>query len=144
MARKNETPKGVNETVMSAEQVQQVLNQNAELLKRVEELEKKQPKPERTYEEQIQFFQFQQQVIGHLQKFQDKRGVIAEATKLVKEKTESGDFETKIYTLSLTATNGEKKTVFNITNPLVISTVLDSVTVEIDTKIKDLKGKLTL
>ncbi len=130
--------------VLTPQKVQEVLKQNETLLKRIEELEKKQVEKPKSYEEQIKFFEYQKQIIAHLERFESKRFDIDEALKQVKDKTENGDFEAKVFALTLTSTNGEKKTVFNITNPLIIGKTLESVTVEINTKIESLKKELTI
>ncbi|TLX73705.1 hypothetical protein E9993_14705 [Labilibacter sediminis] len=138
------TAKKNNAPAMTAEQMQKVIKQNETLLKRIEELEKTNEKKPKTYEEQIQFIQDQQQIIKHLNTFETKKVAIEDAVQQVKDKTENGDFEAKVFALSLTSTNGEKKTVFNITNPLIIGKVLESVSVEVTSKIESLKEALTL
>jgi flagellar biosynthesis/type III secretory pathway chaperone len=135
-AKKEATPKGAK--------IEEVLKQNEALLKRIEELEKVKEEKPKSYEEQIKFFEMQQQIISHLQRFQNKKIVIEDALKLVKDKTDNGDFEAKVFALTLTSTNGQKQTVFNITNPVVIGKTLESVTAEVNIKIESLKEQLTL
>ncbi len=127
-----------------AAKIEEVLKQNEALLKRIQELEKVQQEKPKSYEEQIKYFEMQQQIISHLQRFQDKKTVIEETLKLVKDKTDNGDFEAKVFALTLTSTNGQKQTVFNITNPVVIGKTLESVTAEVNIKIESLKQQLTL
>jgi len=141
MTQKGKTADAVNGIALTSEQVEQILKQNESLIKRLDELE--QQKQPLSFEERIELFQHQQQIIGHLNKFQETQKIISLASTTVKEKTESGDFEAKIYSLALNSTNGEKKSIFNITNPLIISKVLDSVLLEIDTKVEALKSELT-
>jgi hypothetical protein len=132
------------EAAPKAAKIEEVLKQNETLLKRIQELEKVQENKPKSYEEQIKFFEMQQQIISHLQRFQDKKIVIEDALKLVKDKTDNGDFEAKVFALTLTSTNGQKQTVFNITNPVVIGKTLESVTAEVNIKIESLKEQLTL
>ena len=63
----------------------------------------------------------------------------------VKEKTESGDFETELFRLSMGAVKGQQnKSIFEISNPVIIYKVLNGVSCEIDTKIEALKAELTI
>jgi len=144
MTEKSKAVKSANETALPEVNVQELVKQNEELLKRLEMLEKAQTSKPRTFEEQLRHFEYQQQVITHLQKFQSKKEILTQAAAEVREKTESGDFDAKVYNLCLISTNGQQKKVFEISNPVIIAKVLDSVTVEIDLKIEALKGEVSM
>lgn len=144
MSEKNKTPKGT-ETTMPELNVEDVLKQNELLIKRLEELEKKQSDKPKSFEEQLRIFEYQQQIITHLQRFTDKRALLTEALAQVKEKAESGDFDTVLYRLSMSAVKGQQqKSLFEISNPVVIIKTLEAVGGEIDLKINALKSELTI
>jgi uncharacterized coiled-coil protein SlyX len=142
--KKGNAEESANGNGMSEIDVQSVLKQNQELAARLAELERKQAEKPRTFEEQLQFFNYQQQIISHLQTFQGKYDTIQGALTQVREKTENGDFDTKLFRLSLVSINGTQKNIFDISNPVVISKVLDSVGAEISAKIEALKGELSI
>ncbi len=144
MNEKNNSKKG-NEIALPETNISEVLMQNEILMKRLEELEKKQDKQPKSFEEQMQYFEYQQQIITHLKLFNDKKEIINMALNQVKEKTESGDFETELFRLSMGAVKGQQnKSIFEISNPVIIYKVLNGVSCEIDTKIEALKAELTI
>lgn len=144
MSEKNKAPKG-HETDLSELNVHDILKQNELLIKRLEELEQKQAEKPKSFEEQLKIFEYQQQIITHLQRFSEKRSVLNDAVAQVKEKTENGDFDTVLYRLSMSAVKGQQqKSLFEISNPVVILKTLEAVGGEIDLKIDALKSELTI
>ena len=135
----------VNNTTEQAEtEPQRPVNVDL-LVNRIAELEKqltaKQPQ---NLEDARKYFQEKQRKINELESFKTHYAVLNDAVVKVDEKVKSGDFEAKLFRLSLNNYNDyrEGDKLFSVTNPLIIAECMVHIMQQVAAKIDQLKREI--
>ena len=115
--------------------------ENEKLLKRIEQLEKQQPK---NLMEQIQFIEEKNRKIRELRKFQGVKMKLNECIPDLSKDLENENFEEKRFSLFLTEfseySRGEE--IFKVSNPLIIKNCIDFIVKAIEEKEELLKKEI--
>jgi len=115
-----------------------------DLLKRLEELEKNQPKKPANIQEVINFFEEKKKKITHLELFKKIRLRLSDALTVVKPQADDQEFEKQefVLTFGVYSSYGKPDEIFKITNPLVIAQCISFLRGEIDKKTNALEEEI--
>lgn len=146
MKTKNDSEKGKTpeNTAAKNEILKAVKFTEADLLKKIEELEKKLNGQPQSLDEKIKFFELKKQRINHLNLFEAKRNELSESLEGVTPAAENEDFQKEEFQLQLKTFSkyGDGNTLFKITNPLIIQQCMSFIISAIDKKIVELKMEI--